>query len=171
MKETAMGLSRKAWNNVVIFSMLLMIFFLNGVHHKLAPESQVSGPKALLPAQSFVLTLAFPGYKIERIGTSWRIDGPWQAKPEKMQSLVNLWLSLQLEVVDIRLSADKAITVARFWLAGQELPLSYQLYLDNEQYYLFDKQQHLWLSVPMELVPQLFLPLEIGKSENTGFAN
>lgn len=160
-----MGLSRKAWNNVVIFSMLLMIFFLNGVHHKLNPSNEVSGPQHLLPEQSFVLTLAFPGYKIERIGTSWRIDGPWQAKPEQVQALVNAWLAVKLEVADVTLSADKALSVARFWLAGQELPVSYQLYLDQGQYYLFDKQQQLWLHVPKELAQTLFLPLDIGQSQ------
>ena len=72
-----MGLSRKAWNNVVIFAMLIMIFFLNGLHHKLNPNEQVSAPQRLLPEQTFVLTLAFPGYKIERIGTAWRSEGPW----------------------------------------------------------------------------------------------
>ena len=160
-----MGLSRKAWNNVVIFSMLLMIFFLNGVHHKLNPSNEVSGPQQLLPEQSFVLTLAFPGYKIERIGTSWRIDGPWQAKPEQVQALVNDWLAVKLEVADVTLNAGKALTVARFWLAGQELPVSYQLYLEQGQYYLFDKQQQLWLHVPKELAQTLFLPLDIGQSQ------
>ena len=113
-----MGLSRKAWNNVVIFSMLLMIFFLNGLHHKLNPSQESLGPQALLPAQSFVLTLAFPGYKIERIGTSWRSDGPWQTTPEKMRELVLLWQSTELDTVDIALSVEQSLTVARFWLAG-----------------------------------------------------
>jgi hypothetical protein len=158
-----MGLSRKAWNNVVIFSMLLMIFFLNGLHQKLNPDHEVSGPQQLLPEQSFVLTLAFPGYKIERIGTSWRIDGPWQATPEQVQALVNRWLALKLEVADVALSADKAISVARFWLAGQELPVSYQLYFEKEQYYLFDKQHQLWLHLSKDSAQALFLPLDIGQ--------
>ncbi|MBD1582112.1 hypothetical protein [Pseudoalteromonas sp. S16_S37] len=159
-----MGLTRKAWNNVVIFSMLLMIFFLNGIHHKLNPEEEAVGPQRLLPEQSFVLTLAFPGYKIERIGTSWRIDGSWQASAEQLQALVNLWQTLELEVTNTSLSADKALSVARFWLAAEELPLSYQLYYDNQQYYLFDKQQQHWLLLSAEQAKQLFEPLSLTNS-------
>ncbi|BBN82914.1 hypothetical protein PA25_28990 [Pseudoalteromonas sp. A25] len=161
-----MGLTRKAWNNVVIFSMLLMIFFLNGIHHKLNPEEHVVGPQRLLPEQSFVLTLAFPGYKIERIGTSWRIDGPWQASVEQLHGLVTLWQSIELEVANESLSADKALSVARFWLASEELPLSYQLYYDNDQYYLFDKQQQHWLLLSTEQATQLFAPLPLFNSSN-----
>ncbi|NOU52667.1 hypothetical protein HG263_19360 [Pseudoalteromonas sp. JBTF-M23] len=159
-----MGLTRKAWNNVVIFSMLLMIFFLNGIHHKLNPEEAPIGLQRLLPEQSFVLTLAFPGYKIERIGTSWRIDGPWQANAEQLQALVTLWQSAELEVSNVSLSADKALSVARFWLASEELPLSYQLYYDNQHYYLFDKQQQHWLLLSTEQAQQLFAPLSLSDS-------
>ncbi|CAH9054526.1 hypothetical protein PSECIP111951_02009 [Pseudoalteromonas holothuriae] len=156
-----MGLTRKAWNNVVIFSMLLMIFFLNGIHHKLNPDDEVVGPQRLLPEHSFVLTLAFPGYKIERIGTSWRIDGPWQADAEQLKALVGLWQSTELDVASVSLSSDKAITVARFWLASTELPLSYQLYFDNQQYYLFDKQQQYWLELPTVMAKKLFAPVSL----------
>jgi len=67
-----MQLSRKAWNNVLIFSMLLMIFFFNGLHKKLNSVPEVPRIQTVLPAQSFVLALSFPEQKIERIGTAWR---------------------------------------------------------------------------------------------------
>ncbi|WP_105166811.1 hypothetical protein [Pseudoalteromonas sp. T1lg23B] len=159
-----MRLGTKAWNNVVIISMLLMIFFLNGLHHKLNPQTELQGPQRLLPEQSFVLTLAFPGYKIERIGTSWRIDGPWQAQPEQLQALVALWQTAQLDVAQVSLNQEQALSVAQFWLASQELPLSYQLYLADGQYYLFDKQQQHWLQLSFEQANQLFAPLALSSN-------
>ena len=67
-----MRLSRKGWNNVIIFSMLIMIFFLNGLHKKIGSDETQAQLQPLLPVQSFVLTLEFSDQKIERIGTSWR---------------------------------------------------------------------------------------------------
>ncbi|CAM4080592.1 hypothetical protein [Pseudoalteromonas byunsanensis] len=158
-----MRLGTKAWNNVVIISMLLMIFFLNGLHHKLNPQTESEGPQRLLPEQSFVLALAFPGFKIERIGTSWRIDGPWQAQPKQLQALISLWQTMQLDVAQVSLHQEQALSVAQFWLAAQELPLSYQLYQADGQYYLFDKQQQHWLVLSFEQAQQLFAPLTLDK--------
>ena len=67
-----MRLGRKGWNNVIIFSMLIMIFFLNGWHKQFLSGEQEPTLQAVLPTQSFVLTLSFVDQKIERIGTSWR---------------------------------------------------------------------------------------------------
>ncbi|OHU86262.1 MULTISPECIES: hypothetical protein [Pseudoalteromonas] len=158
-----MRLGTKAWNNVVIISMLLMIFFLNGIHHKLNPQSEPKGPQRLLPEQSFVLTLAFPGYKIERIGTSWRIDGLWQAQPEQLRALIALWQTTLLDVAQVSLNQDQALSVAQIWIASQELPLSYQLYQADGQYYLFDKQQQHWLQLSTEQANLLFAPLALDK--------
>ena len=67
-----MRLSRTGWNNVIIFAMLLMIFLFNGLHHKLMQSDSSDLIQPLLPTNSFVLTLAYPEMKIERVGTSWR---------------------------------------------------------------------------------------------------
>lgn len=159
-----MGLSRKAWNNVVIFAMLIMIFFLNGLHNKINPNEQASGSQRLLPEQTFVLTLAFPGYKIERIGTAWRSEGPWQVSPNQLPLLIDAWQQVELELTDISLPSSKAVSVAQFWLAGEELPWSFQLYQDAEQYYIFDKQQQSWLILESELAYQLFEPLNLAQA-------
>lgn len=67
-----MQLGRKGWNNVIIFSMLIMIFFLNGLHKNIGNDETQAQFQPLLPVQSFVLTLKFIDQKIDRIGTSWR---------------------------------------------------------------------------------------------------
>jgi len=160
-----MGLSRKAWNNVVIFAMLIMIFFLNGLHHRLNPTTSTSGTQRLLPEQTFVLTVAYPGFKIERIGTSWRSEGEFDMNVAALPLLVDAWQHVSLEVADVTLPSRQAISVAQFWLAGEELPWSFQLYQDKAQYYIFDKQQQSWLILPNELAYQLFAPLNLANNE------
>ncbi|MCF2857534.1 hypothetical protein L1286_08640 [Pseudoalteromonas sp. SMS1] len=163
-----MGLSRKAWNNVVIFSMLIMIFFLNGLHHKLNPSEEELGSVLVLPEQSFVLALAYPGVKIERIGTSWRIeselpsDGQQVYTEQDLVDIVTLWQSSELEMISPpQVSAEQAVSVATFWLAAEELPLSYQLYQVNGYYVLFAKRSQRWLQLSAQQARQLFKPIEV----------
>lgn len=158
-------MSRKAWNNVVIFSMLLMIFFLNGLHYKLNPSDEALVVESVLPEQSFVLALAFPGYKIERIGTSWRIELPQDSDDSyttaQLQQLIAKWQQLQVQVFQAPQLNTQAITVARFWLATEELPLSYQLFREGKHYYLFDKRGQRWFELEPAQAQALFLPIAI----------
>ncbi|KKE84107.1 hypothetical protein [Pseudoalteromonas luteoviolacea] len=163
-----MGLSRKAWNNVVIFSMLIMIFFLNGLHHKLNPQQAEFERIMVLPEHSFVLALAYPGVKIERIGTTWRIEKKLMEKEQAryteqdLAQIVQLWQYTELQsIAPPQLSPESAISVATFWLAGEELPLSYQLYRADEVYFLFAKRQQQWLELDVDIAKQLFKPIEL----------
>ncbi|KZN68365.1 hypothetical protein [Pseudoalteromonas luteoviolacea] len=163
-----MGLSRKAWNNVVIFSMLIMIFFLNGLHHKLNTPEEELGSVLVLPEQSFVLALAYPGVKIERIGTSWRIESELPSDSRKayteqeLVSIVRLWQKSELKMITPpQVNAEQAVSVATFWLAAEELPLSYQLYEINGEYVLFAKRSHRWLQLTPQQARQLFNPIEV----------
>lgn len=142
-----MRLSRKAWNNVVIISMLLMIFFFNGLHKKLNTQPAEDGMHALLPEQSFILAMAFPELKIERIGTSWRSQNlqetTWHGDEQALEQLVELWQHQQLNLASIpvsKLSKTSANYVASVWLAGEQLPAVYQLYTIEGNYYLLDKR-------------------------------
>ncbi|WP_171041500.1 MULTISPECIES: hypothetical protein [unclassified Pseudoalteromonas] len=142
-----MRLSRKAWNNVVIISMLLMIFFFNGLHKKLNTQPVEEGVQALLPEQSFILAMAFPELKIERIGTSWRSQSlqetTWQGDEQQLEQLVELWQHQKLTFASLpvsKISQTSADYVASVWLAGEQLPAVYQLYNIDQQYYLLDKR-------------------------------
>ncbi|MCG7535721.1 hypothetical protein [Pseudoalteromonas sp. OOF1S-7] len=161
-----MRLSRKAWNNVVIFSMLIMIFFLNGIHQKINPPTEELGSMPLFEQQSFVLALGFPGYKIERIGTSWRLsadkDAAWQAQPAELEALITRWQESELTLTENPgLPGSAALSVAQFWLAGSELPVSFQLYQQQQSYYLFARQSQRWFSVDKTQAQQLFAPIEL----------
>ncbi|RZM81429.1 hypothetical protein [Pseudoalteromonas rubra] len=161
-----MRLSRKAWNNVVIFSMLIMIFFLNGIHQKINPPKEELGSMPLFEQQSFVLALGFPGYKIERIGTSWRLsadkDATWQAQPAELEALITRWQESELTLTENPgLPGSAALSVAQFWLAGSELPVSFQLYQQQQSYYLFARQSQRWFSVDKTQAQQLFAPIEL----------
>ena len=171
-----MQLGRRGWNNVVIFSMLLMIFFFNGLHTKLNSGSEQSSVQSVLPAQNFILALEFPDQKIERIGTSWRAtalinNAPasfWQATTANLVALVNEWQSMQLSVADNQQAFHNtsALTVATVWLAGEQLPWLYQLYSAPQGYYLLDKSNQRVLSLDKATAQRLFPSFNFLQSEH-----
>ncbi|MGO2010655.1 MAG: hypothetical protein ACTJH9_00210 [Pseudoalteromonas sp.] len=106
-----MQLSRKGWNNVLIFSMLLMIFFFNGLHKKLNSVPTKQDVQAVLPAQNFVLALAFPEQKKGLMSQ------------QQVADLISYWQSVELTLVE-RKTNEQTLTriyVAALWLAGEQL--------------------------------------------------
>jgi hypothetical protein len=160
-----MQLGRKGWNNVIIFSMLIMIFFLNGLHKNIGNDETQAQLQPLLPVQSFVLTLKFIDQKIDRIGTSWRtttlqknVPLSWQGSEQQLSELVYLWqnTALMTTITPDALDMNKPLSVATFELAGEPLPWVYLLFEANGQYYLFDKTSQRLLLLDLTTAKQLF---------------
>ncbi|MEM0515599.1 hypothetical protein WCN91_09265 [Pseudoalteromonas sp. YIC-827] len=156
-------LSRKAWNNLLIFSMLIMIFVFNGLHHKLGGNSEPEGPQPLLPEQSYILALEYPGVRIERIGSGWRLQGlpeagAVQVDVAELATRVQAWQSMQAEPGTP--SKSEPLLVATLSLAGEAHPWVFVLYRDAQQYQLFNKHEQRWLRLTQAQAQQLFLQLE-----------
>ena len=170
-----MRLGRKGWNNVIIFSMLIMIFFLNGWHKQFLTGEDKPALQAVLPEQSFVLTFEFVDQKIERIGTSWRTtplqkDAPliWQATEQQLKDLVSYWQNAQLMGVNesVVFNPNSPLYVATFELAGESLPWVYLLYKGAGQYYLLEKNSQRILALDLSTAQQLFPSFDFSQSES-----
>jgi len=170
-----MRLGRKGWNNVIIFSMLIMIFFLNGWHKQFLGGEDKPALQSVLPEQSFVLTLKFVDQKIERIGTSWRTtplqkDAPliWQATEQQLKDLVSYWQNAQLMDVNesVVFNPNSPLYVATFELAGESLPWVYLLYKGAGQYYLLEKNSQRILALDLSTAQQLFPSFDFSQSES-----
>ncbi|MBQ4832685.1 hypothetical protein J8L70_05470 [Pseudoalteromonas sp. MMG010] len=157
-----MKLGRKGWNNVIIFSMLIMIFFLNGWHKSLFNQQQAPSMEPILPIQSFVLTVKFADQMIERIGTSWRIKAnqtsQWQPSEQQISELINRWQTLTLmpEHETVVFNPKAPLYVASFELAGEKLPWVYLLYQGNDRYYLLEKNTQRILGLDLSTAKTLF---------------
>jgi len=54
-----MKLSRTGWNNVIIFSVMIIIIMINATNDKLFPEdAEQTASQTLLPEHSVILTLS-----------------------------------------------------------------------------------------------------------------
>ncbi|CCQ11261.1 putative orphan protein [Pseudoalteromonas luteoviolacea B = ATCC 29581] len=156
-------LSRAGWNNVVIFTMLAMIFFLNGLHHKLFDKEQIHAVLPVLPESSFVLAAEIPGVKIERIGTSWRTEGIWQANTNEIESWLSSWLEYSRMTVEPPSLTSQPLSIAQFWLAGYELPWVIRLYQQDHHFYFHDKQRDVWFEMTSNQVSTMFAPIALIK--------
>lgn len=123
-------LSQRAWNNVIIISMLLLILlfnfssnFLNG-----GSDSQPS-VRGLIPKSAVITTIEFQQHKIERIGQGWRAT--FAASNHAMLSeLVEDWHQSEIKFIEnveslSEFDPNDSLRV-KIWLAGQALPIEYQ---------------------------------------------
>lgn len=85
-------LSRQAWNNVLIVTMIVMIFLFNSTNNFLN-SGAADGPeeKFLLPEGSLILTIEFGAQKVERIGRAWRTKPPVEIAPENLALVIGNW--------------------------------------------------------------------------------
>ena len=154
-------LSRQAWNNVLIFSMLIMILLFNGLHRKVgSDEAVVTVP--LLPEHSLLLTLQFEHTQVERIGQSWRANPDIAMDEAALTALMNVWLQYQLNVaanaheakVLVQGQMPQYYVVAT--LAGKSDGAVYAFYPQLERVLVHDHLQSRWLQMPIADLVKLF---------------
>lgn len=139
-------LSRAGWNNVLIFSTLIMIMLLNGLHKNLWSEAELS-EAPLLNESVFALTVNFTAsdadssaYRIERAGREWRFmaDGEVSTSLDA-NSVIHFWQQAHFALIDDvvaqhhlqqqGLSQQEPAQIASVWVAGEANPRTFQLYV------------------------------------------
>jgi len=141
------GLSRKGWNNVLIFACMGMIILFNLMNDKLVANAE-GEVVSILPEQSMILTLEYPQFSIERLGTSWRVTPRESLGQDKVAPLIEGWLKLSGEV-SIEASEEEGFRVT-LWLAGQEHPT--KLWIQPQSLLVTDIiSQNVWKITPHQL--------------------
>jgi len=123
-----MSLSKRGWNNVLIFACLGMIIIFNLMSEKVI-ENAEGDIVNIVPDQSMILTLQYPDVSIERLGTSWRMTPNDVLTSKELEQLISVWLNLKGEIS--LTSSDEAGYRVTLWLAGQEHPMKLWIQPDN----------------------------------------
>jgi len=159
-----MRLSRTGWNNVIIFSVMIIIIFLNFTNDKLFrrnTDGAYTQDVAIFSDRAVILTLTInQQIKIERIGQAWRMT-PVKMKAQALEQMMQSWqlATGNTETLKYDLSKQTAINVSAV-LAGEDKPQLLSLYPTQDQLLLFNHQKEQWLSLPLAIYYQL-LPAEL----------
>jgi hypothetical protein len=142
-------LSQKAWNNVLIFSMLALIVLLN--YDRLFGSTQ-EDIQPIVKESDFIVSLQINQLTFERIGTGWRVMAPTEAELPNMQSadidaLIAQWQRALIRPSPDTLPAEITSSPAylvNVWLAGaKSAKVMGLLEVDNTAYVINDGELYL----------------------------
>jgi hypothetical protein len=140
-------LSQRAWNNVIIVSMLVLILLFNFSSSFLNDGSkQDLSSLTLVPTNMVITTMAFEQDKVERIGQGWRTTSGMYSN-EGIASLVKHWVNAEISLFDQSPNWQSPSSTVKLWFAGQALPIEYQfMQLEDKTLVKIDKQTYQLIS-------------------------
>lgn len=164
-----MRLTKRGWNNVLIFATLFMIVLFNSTHQKFVEGDNSIEKASLIPADAIIQVIDYSGVKFERIGSNWRTQSAVTGVEElNAEQIVTNWQSLPLE----RLANSPEISANSY-----SLPVLVQaIGLDSQQIfiihvdvgaglvYLHNKVNGNWYLSSLNELP-LFVPSVLLKEE------
>jgi hypothetical protein len=148
-------LSRRNWNNVLIFVVLLLMFVLYGIPQRL--QQLTPAPSRLIPADAELLMVGFAEQRLIKAGTQWQLQ-PGKRNPQFAAQLALAWQHSLLTPVDT--VPDKSripLAQASVQLVGQSAPFIWLLYRDNEQYLLQLAGEAVFYQLSAEQAALLFM--------------
>ncbi|CAM3661014.1 hypothetical protein [Rheinheimera salexigens] len=153
-------LSRRNWNNVLIFVVLILMFFLYGIPQRLLQSDPVS--YGLIPEQSQLLMVSFGQQRLTQAGTQWRLHPQSSANVNSpiidANQLALAWQhTLLLEVETTSLQTKVPVAQASVQVVGQFEPMIWLLYPSEQGYLLQQAGQTKLFALSTEQAAQLFL--------------
>ena len=166
-----MKLSRTGWNNVIIFSVMIIIILINATNDKLFPneEGATNGERLILPQHGVILTLSIDFSQsqrvfLERIGRSWQLTTKGLTLEKTEQQIDQMMFAWQqsrglVQAAEILIDSAQGITV-QIALAGEPEIRTFILYPLTDQLLVYQQKDKVWLALPATLAKQL-LPVSL----------
>lgn len=128
-----MRLSRKGWNNVLIFSVLLIVFVTN-FSHKLSLSPKVH-QRTVISEDLTILEIKTPDFRIKRSGRTWQREPSLGLSEQQLSTLVNNWQSIELDT-HLPVSNDVAPYLIEVYTTDKTQPIIVELYQYDDHYLL-----------------------------------
>jgi hypothetical protein len=150
-------LSQRAWNNVIIVSMLVLIMLFNFSSSFLNDGVNEAPPLlTLVPLNMVITTMVFEQDKVERIGQGWRSTSGEYARVksnEELESLVEHWINAEISLLDQNPNWPSPSSTVKLWFAGQALPIEYQfMQLDDKTLVKINRQSYQLISPSYQML-------------------
>lgn len=146
----AINLSKKGWNNVLIFSCMFMILLFNYSNDMLMSNAQNVESRPLIANQELIQAIDFNGVEIQRLGASWRVLSKVPTLTiEQPEELILNWKNQPVQVLassPMLMESVRSIPVV-VWIAGQEEGAVFEFFIDDndQSAYIKDHKNNTWL--------------------------
>lgn len=148
-------LSRRNWNNVLIFAVLALMFVLYGMPQR--GQQQSVAQARLIPADASLLMVSFGSLRLIQAGQQWQLQ-PLSARSADAEKMALAWQHSELEpAVGAQVQTKVPVAQASVQLAGQFKPILWLLYPDAQGYLLQQAGQPTLYQLTAEQAAQLFI--------------
>ena len=153
-----MQLSRRGWNNVLIFAVLAMMLVFQYSGKKIEGDESTSQYQAALPAHAVVLSMQFDNIQIQRVGSQLATLPELGLSQSQLKQIIKAWETATFKpVINDIVIANLAYGInISFVLANLSEPVTLILYQIDSGYLLQNWQGQLLQIDESEL--QVLLP-------------
>lgn len=157
--DLAMRLSRSAWNNVIIFSVMGFILLINLTqsNNQDEPTAQDSNKLVSVIGQgNTIVTLMVDQHTaVERVGRGWQITQNKLGK-QALEQMMRSWHQAQGQLSELSLdrSQHQAVLVSMSF-ADQAAIAMFSVYVINQQMIIFSHQANQYFALPEPMLKQL----------------
>ncbi|TEW45486.1 hypothetical protein [Psychromonas algicola] len=140
-----MRLSKKGFNNLLIFGILLITFIFNFSQRLREPHE--TKQSTVIPKEFTILEIQTPDYTLTRVGRNWQRKPSMGISSDKLQQVVNNWQTVPLDTLTEQ-SFLLSDFILRFFIAEQKDPIIVQLHQLQNDHYVLQVNEKLYLSLP-----------------------
>ena len=153
-----MQLSRRGWNNVLIFAVLAMMLVFQYSGKKIEGDESAGQYQAALPAHAVVLSMQFDNIQIQRVGSQLTTLPELGLSQPQLKQIIKAWETATFKpVINDIVIANLAYGInISFELANLSEPITLILYQIDGGYLLQNWQSQLLQMDESEL--QVLLP-------------
>ncbi|PKG38186.1 hypothetical protein [Psychromonas sp. Urea-02u-13] len=149
-----MRLSKRGWNNVLIFGVLIIVFLFN-FSHKLLLKPKVH-QRTLIGSEVMIVEIKTPDFSIKRVGRNWISEPNLGLSELQLSLLVQNWQHLPLQTHAAIIQPQNPF-VMQVYTANDAQPIIVKLIQQGDDYLLqTDENMSLFLSSEQ-------LPLFLGR--------
>ncbi len=139
-----MRLSKKGWNNVLIFGVLIIRFLFN-FSHKLLLKPKVY-ERTVISREMMIVEIQTPDFSIKRSGRSWISEPSLGLSEHQLSLLAQNWQTLPLST-QAAIVQPQSPFIIQVYTANEAQPIIVQLIQMGEDYLLqTDQDMALFLS-------------------------